>query len=210
MFALEKVLSEFSLVERGRKYEADGSQYKIYLKTSGGDLVSAWHDLPLTRAGDQETYNMVVEIPRFSQAKFEINREMRLNPLVQDLADGQPRYLANVFPWHGHLCNYGALPQTWENPFHQDPWTGLLGDRDPIDVCELGSNPLPTGTVLPVKVKYLHHYIGLLYSAENSFVNDQARPLGITVCVLDPGSPGAAGQRGDRLESSGSQCTGGG
>ena len=47
------------------------------------------------------------------------------------------RYLANIFPWHGHVCNYGALPQTWENPFHQDTWTGLQGDRDPIDVCEV-------------------------------------------------------------------------
>ena len=49
------------------------------------------------------------------------------------------RYLANIFPWHGHVCNYGALPQTWENPFHQDTWTGLRGDRDPIDVCEVSS-----------------------------------------------------------------------
>ena len=166
VFALEKVLSEFSLVERGRKYEADGSQYKIYLKTSGGELVSAWHDLPLTRAGDQETYNMVVEIPRFSQAKFEINREMRLNPLVQDLADGQPRYLANVFPWHGHLCNYGALPQTWENPFQPDPWTNLPGDRDPIDVCEIGSNPFPTGSVVPVRVLGI---LGLIDKSETDW-----------------------------------------
>ena len=49
------------------------------------------------------------------------------------------RYLANIFPWHGHVCNYGALPQTWENPFHQDTWTGHRGDRDPIDVCEVSS-----------------------------------------------------------------------
>ena len=31
-----------------------------------------------------QTFNMVVEIPRFSQAKFEINRERPLNPIRQD------------------------------------------------------------------------------------------------------------------------------
>ena len=84
-----------------------------------------------------QTFNMVVEIPRFSQAKFEINRESPLNPIRQDvtsLISGSQqrwrhfevktdevliRFLFNVFPWHGHVCNYGALPQTWENPYHQ-------------------------------------------------------------------------------------------
>ena len=32
-----------------------------------------------------QTFNMVVEIPRFSQAKFEINREWPLNPIRQDV-----------------------------------------------------------------------------------------------------------------------------
>ena len=167
VFLIEKVLlSEFSLVERGRKYsEEDREQYKIYLKTSAGDLVSAWHDLPLYTEG-AETYNMVVEIPRFSQAKFEINREMRLNPLVQDVAEGKPRFLANVFPWHGTLCNYGAFPQTWENPFQRDPWTNLPGDKDPIDVCEIGSNPFPTGSVVPVKVLGI---LGLIDKSETDW-----------------------------------------
>ena len=37
------------------------------------------------------------------------------------------------------LINYGAIPQTWEDPEHADEWTGLLGDGDPVDVCEIGS-----------------------------------------------------------------------
>ena len=95
-----------------------------------------------------------MEIPRFSQAKFEIHREHLMNPIVQDREDNHLRYVPNVFPWHGHVCNYGAFPQTWENPFHADEWTGLKGDKDPIDVCEVGSKPVDTGTVLPVKVYY--------------------------------------------------------
>ena len=83
------------------------------------------------------------------------------------------RFLPNVFPWHGHICNYGALPQTWESPYHQvekieensnanmlicqyistmqDQWTDLIGDKDPVDVCEIGSLPRPSGTVLSVR-----------------------------------------------------------
>lgn len=37
------------------------------------------------------------------------------------------------------LINYGALPQTWENPEHVDEWTKEKGDGDPVDVCEIGS-----------------------------------------------------------------------
>ena len=96
---------------------------------------------------------MVVEIPRFSQAKFEINREYLINPIVQDHENHHLRYIPNVFPWHGHICNYGAFPQTWENPFQEDEWTVLKGDRDPIDVCEVGRKALDTGTVIPVKVR---------------------------------------------------------
>ncbi len=36
------------------------------------------------------------------------------------------RYISNIYPLHGHFCNYGAFPQTWEDPFKQDPWTGQL------------------------------------------------------------------------------------
>ena len=50
------------------------------------------------------------------------------------------------------LSNYGALPQTYEDPAHKDAWTGLLGDGDPIDVCDISSLPRPTGSLYQVKV----------------------------------------------------------
>ena len=52
-----------------------------------------------------QTFNMVVEIPRFSQAKFEINRERPLNPIRQDQIEDfntttfSLRSLINVFPF---------------------------------------------------------------------------------------------------------------
>ena len=33
----------------------------------------------------------------------------------------------------------------------QDQWTGKIGDKDPVDVCEIGTLPRPTGTVVPVR-----------------------------------------------------------
>jgi len=148
-------LGQYQTVPRGKKYsEVSSSEYKLYFQDGQGNMLSPWHDVPLFTQSDRTnlTYNLIVEIPRFSQAKFEIHREHLLNPIVQDKEDGQLRYLPNIFPWHGHICNYGAFPQTWENPFHEDEWTGLRGDKDPIDVCEIGSFPVPTGTVLPVRI----------------------------------------------------------
>ena len=154
VFSFLALSESYSVEEKGRKYsdEAD-QQYRVYFQ-DGEDIISSWHDIPLYDVADSsnQTFNMVVEIPRFSQAKFEISRDLELNPIIQDQNHGVNRYLPNVFPWHGHICNYGAFPQTWENPFLTDPWTGLRGDKDPIDVCEVGSNPLQTGSVVPVKV----------------------------------------------------------
>ena len=175
------VLSDgFSITERGKKYSDDPSkQYRVYFEDEEG-LISPWHDIPLL--SNNQTYNMVVEIPRWSQAKFEISRELSLNPIIQDQEDDTnrstimivivvineivTRYLPNVFPWHGHVCNYGALPQTWENPFHDDPWTGIPGDRDPLDACEVGTTPVPTGTVVQVRVLGI---LGLLDSSETDW-----------------------------------------
>ena len=66
---------------------------------------------------------------------------------------GKPvRYVANCLPHHGYIWNYGAIPQTWEDPNHTDPPTNCKGDNDPTDVCELGQKIHPRGTVVQVKV----------------------------------------------------------
>ena len=150
---LLQFITSFNLIETGRKYSED-QEYKVYLSKTNDDPISAWHDIPLFTEEDRTntSYNMVVEIPRFTQAKFEISRDKMLNPIVHDKEDSGNRYLPNVFPWHGHVCNYGAFPQTWENPFHLDPWTGLNGDKDPIDVCEIGHKIHERGAVIQVKV----------------------------------------------------------
>jgi inorganic pyrophosphatase len=50
------------------------------------------------------------------------------------------------------LVNYGALPQTYEDPAHKDVLTNLLGDGDPLDVCDISSMKASTGAVYQVKV----------------------------------------------------------
>jgi inorganic pyrophosphatase len=51
----------------------------------------------------------------------------RLNPIKQDVKKGALRFVHNVFPHHGYIWNYGALPQTWENPEHIDDDTKAKG-----------------------------------------------------------------------------------
>lgn len=96
--------------------------------------------------------NMVVEVPRFSNAKLEISKEELMNPIKQDVKKGALRFVKNCFPYHGYLWNYGAFPQTWESPAILDHDTGLKGDNDPIDVIEIGSAVASTGEVKQVKV----------------------------------------------------------
>ncbi|VEL20116.1 unnamed protein product [Protopolystoma xenopodis] len=95
---------------------------------------------------------MLVEIPRWTNAKMEICKEEYLNPIKQDIKKGQLRYVDNVFPHKGYMWNYGALPQTWEDPNHFDKDTNAKGDNDPIDVCEIGSLIFERGSVVPVKI----------------------------------------------------------
>ena len=114
---------------------------------AGGDVVSPWHDIPL-HAGPASSWNMVVEIPRGTRAKMEVSTDTPLNPILQDVTtSGAPRFYGL-----DSMVNYGALPQTWEDPAHLDSFTGVGGDGDPIDVCEIGSLTAAIGDIYPVKV----------------------------------------------------------
>ena len=84
---------------------------------------------------------MVVEVPRWTNAKMEINLKEKLNPVKQDVKKGKLRFVANCFPHKGYIWNYGYLPQTWEDPDHVDASTNCKGDNDPVDVCEIGECP---------------------------------------------------------------------
>jgi inorganic pyrophosphatase len=144
----------YEVVQRGQLHTLN---YRCYFRdVQTKTIVSPFHDIPLVNeqyGNEKETiYNMVVEVPRWTNAKMEINKQLKLNPLVQDIKNGKPRFVHNVFPYHGYLWNYGALPQTWEDPNHVDEDTKTTGDNDPLDVCEIGTTLHATGSIIPVKI----------------------------------------------------------
>jgi len=134
-------------VERGSRNSAES---RMFFKDASGNIVSPFHDIPMLAS--EGVYNMVVEVPRWSNAKIEIDTKSALNPLKQDMKKGKLRFVANCFPHHGYIWNYGAIPQTWEDPNHTDESTNCKGDNDPIDVCEIGHKIQPRGAVIQVKV----------------------------------------------------------
>ncbi|KAK7069258.1 Inorganic pyrophosphatase [Halocaridina rubra] len=138
----------YSTVEKGTPNTLD---YRVFIKNEDGP-VSPFHDIPLFANEGNKIFNMVVEIPRWTNAKMEIATKDPLNPIKQDVKKGKLRYVANCFPHHGYIWNYGALPQTWEDPNHVDETTGCKGDNDPIDVCEIGYRVAKRGEVIQVKI----------------------------------------------------------
>jgi inorganic pyrophosphatase len=150
--SLTTVLEKMS----GAKAEFRGSEYtenyRVFFKDEAGNYVSPFHDIPLYADKENHVFNMVVEIPRWTNAKMEIATKDKLNPIKQDEKKGKLRFVHNCFPHHGYIWNYGAFPQTWENPNAKDPHTGEKGDNDPIDVIEIGSRVAKRGEVIPVKV----------------------------------------------------------
>ncbi|KAF5093934.1 hypothetical protein D0Z00_003782 [Geotrichum galactomycetum] len=143
--------STYTAVQLGTPGTVD---HRIYVKAgAAGTPISPVHDIPLT-TDTSAVYNMVVEIPRFSNAKLEMSAKLPYNPIVQDKnkKTGAPRFVRNLFPFKGYIHNYGALPQTWEDPTVIDPHTGFPGDGDPLDVCEIGGAVGTPGQVKQVKV----------------------------------------------------------
>jgi len=122
--------------------------YRLYFQKDG-HLVSPFHDIELWADKEKGIANMVVEIPKGTRAKLEISKGDGLNPIKQDIKDGKLRYINEKYPYP---FNYGAFPQTWENPKLKDERTQAFGDNDPLDVVEIGSKIHKTGDIIKVKV----------------------------------------------------------
>lgn len=125
--------------------------YKVFIEKDGKPI-SPFHDIPLYADESKQILNFIVEVPRWTNAKLEISKEQTLNPIIQDTKKGKLRFVRNVFPHHGYIHNYGAFPQTWEDPNQIHPETKAAGDNDPLDVCEIGEQVGYVGQVKQVKV----------------------------------------------------------
>jgi len=144
-----RMASGYSVVPRGSLYT---ETHRLFFKNANGDVISPMHDIPLSNTEGANEFNMVVEVPRWSNAKMEINLTEKFNPIKQDVKKGKPRFVANCFPHKGYIWNYGALPQTWEDPEHTDPHTNAKGDGDPVDICDIGSKVHKSGSIVKVKI----------------------------------------------------------
>lgn len=121
--------------------------FRINFSDDKGHTVSPWHDIPLRDATNKDLFHFVNEIPKYSKAKMEVATKEKSNPIAQDIKKGKLR------DYHGPIFwNYGCLPQTWENPNVLHPVVNCKGDNDPVDVVEIGSTVLASGSVNKVKV----------------------------------------------------------
>lgn len=141
-----------SLEFRVRFYTDDESGAKVQ--------ISPWHDVPFRNPDG--SYNMICEIPKWSRRKFEIATTEEYNPIKQDLKNGVLR----EYTYGDMLFNYGAVPQTWENPKYVSPETGTIGDNDPIDIVDIGSKMWSTGSIVAVKVLGV---LGMIDSGETDW-----------------------------------------
>eukprot|EP01063_Lacrimia_lanifica_P034813 TRINITY_DN6524_c2_g2_i1.p1 TRINITY_DN6524_c2_g2~~TRINITY_DN6524_c2_g2_i1.p1 ORF type:complete len:1118 (+),score=533.49 TRINITY_DN6524_c2_g2_i1:48-3401(+) len=123
-------------------------KYAIYLKDAEGKRISPWHDVDLQPAdGAEGEYNIVVEIPRGTNAKYEVMKDLENNPIKQDMKKGKARF----YTYGMAFFNNGMFPQTWEDSAKKDD-AGNLGDNDPLDVMEVGNTVRPIGSIVPVKI----------------------------------------------------------
>lgn len=82
-------------------------------------MVHAWHDLPNPEHDLESGFNVVIEIPRGSKVKYELDKPSGLLRVDRML------YSAVHYP-----ANYGFLPRSY------------CDDNDPLDVLVLGHEPV--------------------------------------------------------------------
>lgn len=124
-------------------------EYRLFYKKASGKDMSPWHDIPIfPDSSRKRIINFVNEIPRGTQAKMEIATDELYNPIKQDVKNGALRF----YKYGPSLINYGAIPQTWEDPDNLNEELNVGGDGDPVDVTEIGERVMPFGAVYPVKI----------------------------------------------------------
>src|SRR5262244_1075790 len=107
-------------------------------------MVHPWHDLPNPIADVGEGFNVVIEIPKGSRVKYELDKPSGLLRVDRVL------YSAVAYP-----ANYGFVPRTY------------CDDGDPLDVLVLTQEPLLPLTVVDVRA------IGLMHMKDEKGIDDK-------------------------------------
>ncbi|GAB4313580.1 MAG: inorganic diphosphatase [Candidatus Zixiibacteriota bacterium] len=94
----------------------------------------AWHDLPTFVDSDQTVFNVVIEIPRGSKIKYELDKRSGLLRVDRIL------YSSVIYP-----ANYGFLPRTY------------CDDGDPLDALVLTTEAVVPMSILQARAIGLMH-----------------------------------------------------
>lgn len=108
--------------------------------------ISPWKDI--LYKNEDNTYNAIIEIPRWTREKMEMIKDHKYNSIKQDKKNNKLRF----FKYGPIPFNYGFIPQTWEDPNKIDKRTGYVGDDDPIDVVEISNFQIDYGKKVKVKI----------------------------------------------------------
>lgn len=128
--------------------EENTFSYRLFYSTPDS-AISPWHDIAVyPNPSNDVIVNFVNEIPRGTQAKMEIATDETNTPIKQDVKKGALRF----YKYGPSLTNYGAVPQTWEDPSSLNAELNVCGDGDPVDLCEIGAEIMPFGAVYQVKI----------------------------------------------------------
>ena len=97
-------------------------------------MAHPWHDLPNNPDHAADWFNVVIEIPRGSKVKYELDKPTGLLRVDRVL------YSSVVYP-----ANYGFLPRSY------------CDDQDPLDVLVLGHEPVQPLSIMQVRAIGVMH-----------------------------------------------------
>ena len=103
-----------------------------------------WHDCPIDETQIESVFPVVIEIPKGSTNKYELDKETGLLKLDRVL------YSAVYYP-----ADYGFIPRTY------------CGDGDPLDVLVLGQEPVYPLTIVEARA------IGVMRMRDEKGIDDK-------------------------------------
>lgn len=103
-----------------------------------------WHDLPAFAAPEASTFNVVIEVPKGSKVKYELDKASGLLRVDRIL------YSSVIYP-----ANYGFVPRTF------------CDDDDPLDVLVINSEPVSPLAVLRARA------VGLMRMEDEGKADDK-------------------------------------
>ena len=103
-----------------------------------------WHDLPNNPDTAHESFNALIEIPKGSRVKYELDKPTGLLRVDRVL------YSSVIYP-----ANYGFIPRTY------------CEDKDPLDVLVLGNEPVVPLAIMRARA------IGVMHMRDQGEADDK-------------------------------------